>query len=230
MRYKLGVCVVLFILILNIIYSITPIRDIVRLTKYSMKFGREERKFEVERYSGFDNVVQFVKSGDRLSGNSVIINTLDDYSTKFSAFYNFSYLSKNKVFYAPLYIAADIGFFENSLSRKMIILSEENVTAFYDDSIFQHDAFPLESYVQRDTLFIKWQYPAHNHMRLYICDTAGRIIFSQPVPADAYGRTTYEKSFSADSLKIKKGNLYYWTVSKMSRSNFMLFPGRFRYD
>lgn len=230
MRYKLGVGAAIFIFAMNIAFSVIPVREIAGLIKYSSKFSRNERKFEVERYSGYDNVVQFVKNGDRVSGNSVIINTLEGYSPKFSELYNFSYLSNNKVFYAPIYVAADVGFFESSMSRKMIILSEENVTAYYDDSLFANHAYPLESFVRNDTLVLKWQYPAHNHMRLYICDAEGWIIFSMPIPADAYGATVYEKRYSARTLGLVKGHIYYWTVSKMSKSNFMLYSGRLRYD
>jgi len=230
MRYKVLMSVFLLIISVNILFTIEPIQELLRLTKYALQYNKDERTYEVERYNGYDNIVQFVKTGDNLPGNTVIISALDHYATQFSTFYNLSYLSKNKVFYAPFQIAMNRAFFDNTYSKKMIILTKNRATAFYGDSIFEKNAFPLQSYIVNDSLILIWQYPPHREMRLYISDKEGRVFYSTPLPADILGSSTNEIKLPVKSLNIYKNNTYYWTVSCMEHSKFLQFTGKFRYD
>lgn len=225
---KIGYAIIL-ILAINLSISFHHFSDIFRLTKYASQFTGERKILEVERYSGYDNVVQFVKNGDVLEGNTIIVNTTFDYSPRFTEFYLLSYLSSNKVYYAPIQIALDRDFTTSRNITKMVILYEEGVLVHAKDSFFETSAYPISCKVMENIVRFQWFYPHGNDLNLYISDEEGKIVFKTKVPFETATDSFYEIRIPVEKLGLRKG-VYFWTVSKPSFSKFMLFPGRFCYD
>ncbi|HAV93191.1 TPA: hypothetical protein DCW38_08460 [candidate division WOR-3 bacterium] len=229
MSYRKIGCAVILILAVNFSISFFYLKDVFRLTKYASQFTGERKILEVERYSGYDNVVQFVKYGDVLKGNTVIVNTTSDYSTRFTEFYNLSYLSSHKVFYAPIQIALNKDFTDSRNITKMVVLWEEGVVVHAEDSLFETSAYPFSCEVMKNIVRFQWFYPHGNDLNLYVSDEEGRVVFKTGVPFETAKDSFYEVRIPLEKLNLKKG-VYFWNVSKPSFAKFMLFPGRFSYD
>lgn len=229
MSYIKIAAAVLFIISVNIVFSVRNMKDIAGIISYSSKYRGREKALEVERYSGYDNVVQFLKNGDSYRGNAVIVNTLADYSPRFTEFFNYSYLSLNKVYYAPFHEAMDERFVAERNITKMVVLTNDGVIVHAGDSLFERRSYPLFMELSDSSVILRWVYPNAAEMVLHISDKEGRVIYERTMIEENPADSIHEAEVKFSTAGIGKG-IYYWTVSLLGYSRFMSVPGRFRND
>lgn len=229
MSYIKIAAAVLIVISVNLAFSVRNMKDIAGIINYSSKYTGREKALEVERYSGYDNVVQFLKDGDSYKGNAVIVNTLNDYSARFTEFFNYAYLSLNKVYYAPFHEAVDERFSSERGITKMVVLTKDGVIVHAGDSLFERRSYPLFTEISDSAVILRWVYPHAREMVLHVSDLEGRVIYERTIASADESDSIHEAVVKFSSAKINKG-IYYWTVSLMGYSRFMSVPGRFRND